>query len=135
VDLVAGAFERRAEAPTVPRRASPHQTVIRHLLLGLGKFPPGISSPERVRPHDRPDPELAAAQFRMGVERTGMLVEAWPPQRQVGVFVLHPILGDLNLPEWVRFHYVHCRHHARQIQDRLLWLGRAGAAAGDRRRE
>jgi hypothetical protein len=32
----------------------------------------------------------------------------------------------LNLPEWVRFHYVHCRHHTRQIRERLRWLRKAG---------
>jgi hypothetical protein len=34
------------------------------------------------------------------------------------------MLGDLNLPEWVRFHFLHCRHHAGEISDRLKWLGK-----------
>jgi hypothetical protein len=56
---------------------------------------------------------LVAAQFRVGVERLATMVDTWPEQRQLEVFVRHPIAGDLNLPEWVRFHYVHCRHHAK----------------------
>jgi hypothetical protein len=56
---------------------------------------------------------LVAAQFGVGVERLATMVDTWPEQRQLEVFVRHPIAGDLNLPEWVRFHYVHCRHHAK----------------------
>lgn len=121
VDHVSERFAHRAEKQDMTRRASPHQTLLRHLLLGFGKFPPGIGTPDGARPEDRPDPELIQAQFRMGVERTRALIEDWPSERQVAVYVNHPILGDLNLLEWVRFHYVHCRHHARQIKRRLEW--------------
>lgn len=113
VDIVASAFERRADRGTMKRRASPHQTIVRHLLLGVGRIPTGIQSPEPVRPHEDPDPELVAAQFRVGVERLATMVDTWPEQRQLEVFVRHPIAGDLNLPEWVRFHHVHSRHHAK----------------------
>lgn len=121
VDTVAEAFARRA-AEDSKRRANPHQTLLRHLALGIGRFPPGLESPEGARPDERPEPELIQAQFRMGVERMRALAEEWPKERQQAVFVNHPILGDLNFREWVRFHYVHCRHHARQIQKRLAWL-------------
>ncbi len=122
VDLVATAFEQRADKPLMKRRATPHQTILRHLLLGVGKIPSGAQSPERVKPHEEPDPEQVMAQFRMGVERLAVLSETWPESRQLERFVRHPIVGDLNLPEWVRFHYVHCRHHAKQIGARLEWL-------------
>ncbi len=124
VDLVATAFERRADEPVMQRRATPHQTVLRHILLGVGRIPGGVEAPDVVRPHEEPDPALAMAQFRMGVERHGTLVDMWPQERQLEVFVRHPIVGDLNLPEWIRFHYVHCRHHARQLERRLAWLRR-----------
>ncbi|HEY2824591.1 MAG TPA: DinB family protein [Gemmatimonadales bacterium] len=125
LDGVAAAFEPRAQKFGMMRRASPGQALLRHLVLGLGKFPPGREAPERSRPTERPDPEAAVAQFRMGVERTSELVNQWPEQRQVEVFVKHPVFGDLNLKEWVRFHYVHCRHHSRQVANRLKWLAKA----------
>lgn len=125
LDGVAAAFEPRAQKFGMIRRATPGQHLLRHLVLGLGKFPPGREAPEKSRPADRPDPEAAVAQFRMGVERTTSLVAQWPRGRQVEVFVKHPVFGDLNLPEWVRFHFVHCRHHARQIEARLKWLAKA----------
>jgi hypothetical protein len=81
-------------------------------------------SPEPVRPHEEPDPELVKAQFRMGVEHLARLANSWPARKQLELYVRHPIVGDLNLPDWVRFHFVHCRHHAKQIEDRLHWLKR-----------
>jgi hypothetical protein len=30
----------------------------------------------------------------------------------------HPILGPLTAEQWRKFHWVHGRHHARQIRER-----------------
>lgn len=122
VDLVATLFERRADASGMRRRSKPYQSVLRQLLLGVGRIPSGLKAPEVSRPSDHPDPELITAQFRMGVERLKGFDEAWPDERKGNVFVAHPLLGDLNLPEWVRFHYLHCRHHAGQIKRRRAGL-------------
>ncbi len=132
VDLSSSVFERRAEKQDMIRRSTPGQSVLRHLYLGLGRYPAGRKAPESTQPSEHPDSDLMVAQFRMGVERFTTLLDTWPDKRQLEVFVQHPLLGDLNLPEWVRFHYVHCRHHARQIRDRLRWLRRE---TRDERRE
>jgi transposase len=126
VDRVGDVFERRAAKINMRRRARPHHAVVRHLVLGLGRLPGGLKAVEGTEPANRPEPELIAAQFRMAVERLRQLTHDWPAERQVGRFVRHPLLGDLNLPEWVRFHYLHCRHHARQIEERLEWLRSSG---------
>jgi hypothetical protein len=122
VDRSSAVLEERAGKTGMLRRSTPGQAVLRHLLLMLGQFPRGRQAPEATRPPVQPDVDLVSAQYRMGVERFARLVESWPEERQVGVFVKHPFLGDLNLPEWVRFHYVHGRHHARQIRERLRWI-------------
>lgn len=124
VDLVAAAFERRQDKTGMRRRAKPYQTVLRHLVLGLGRIPGGLKAPGFTRPEERPDPELIVAEFRMGVEKLREFAATWPRERQKSLFVGHPMLGDLNFPEWVRFHYLHCRHHAGQIRQRVEWLRR-----------
>lgn len=121
-DVVATQFAGLEEAPAMERVCTPKQALARHVVLGLGKPPRLKRMPSVVRPEERPDPELARAQFRMGVERMLHFVETWPMERQVGLFVKHPGLGDLNLPEWGRFLYVHCRHQAHNIRVRLRWL-------------
>jgi hypothetical protein len=122
VDAVVSRLEECAGRSDMERRATPGQHLLRHLALGVGKLPPGHRSPEVAPPPERPDPELATAQYRMAVERMAGLVETWTPEQQQRVFVHHPVLGDLNLPEWVRFFYVHDRHYAHQIEVRRRWL-------------
>jgi hypothetical protein len=122
IDVVAKLFAERAEKKGMRRRAKPHETVMRHLVLGAGRIPglPRVS--DLARPEDEPDRDLTTAQFRMGIEEFSRFSENWPEERREAVFVRHPLLGDLNLAEWVRFHYLHCRHHAREIRDRVRWL-------------
>jgi hypothetical protein len=122
LDAVGLKLEERAERRDLRRRATPKQHLIRHLILGVGKIPSGHKTPERSSPGERPDPELTTAQYRMGVERLARLVDTWPSAQQERIFVRHPVVGDLNLPEWVRFFYVHNRHHVHQIEVRLRWL-------------
>ena len=31
----------------------------------------------------------------------------------------HPVIGPLTADEWRKFHWVHGRHHARQIRERI----------------
>lgn len=120
VDGAAGALQHRAaEDAAQGRRSKPHQAVMRNLVLGLGRMPPGLRTAFPSVPDDHPDPELVVAQFRMGVERLRAMDETWPEERKLGTYALHPVLGDLNYPEWVRFHFLHCRHHANQIRERV----------------
>jgi DinB superfamily len=127
VDVVATLFAEIEDTGPMQRRSKPHQAVLRHLMLGAGEIPGGLKSPVEMEPSNHPDPELMAAEFRMGVEMTRGLVEKWPEERQQSVFVTHPRLGDLNLPEWVRFHYLHCRQHGEEIKKRMEWIGNSAA--------
>lgn len=124
VDTIATAFEAQADAKPRGRDASPRQHLLRHLLLGAGKLPKPRAISERNRPGERPDPELVTAGFRMGVERLVSLTESWPAPKQEGIFVPHPVLGELNLPEWGRFFYVRGRQYTHQIEVRRRWLAR-----------
>ncbi len=126
VDLVATGFEMRADKAGMERRATPAQSVVRHMLLGPGQLPEDIEAPDYTMPSEEADRQEISARFRMGVERTRALLDAWPEERKLEVFLRHPIMGDLNLPEWVRFHYVHCKHHRQQIEVLLKWLEKKG---------
>ena len=122
-DLVANGFASLPEDEEKEREATPSQAVMRHALLGSGELPKGMRAPDISEPSEDPEPELVIARFRMGIERTRALLDDWPEERQVKLFLRHPVLGDLNLPEWVRFHFVHCTLHARQIEKRMGDLG------------
>ena len=121
-DRVALAFESDADATSADRRATPRQQLLRHLLLSAGKLPRPRRIPEGTYPVERPDPELIEAAYRMSVERLAALVETWPQERQENTYFRHSVLGDLNLPEWVRYFVVKGRHYAHQIEVRRRWL-------------
>ena len=133
VDAIVQRLEERKDRADLVRRATARQQLMRHLLLGVGRIPPGRKTPAATRPDDRPDPKLATAQYRMALARLTTLAETLPPERQARLYAKHPYIGDLNLPEWVRFFYVHNRHHAHQIAVRLRWLRRQPRVAKTRR--
>ncbi len=122
IDLVGEAFDELSGADAMKRQAKPYQSALRHLTLGVGKYPGTLKALPHATPDAKPDPELVAAQFRMGVEQYKALASEWPTEKQLARFVPHPMLGDLNFPEWVRFHYLHCRHHASEIEQRVRHL-------------
>ena len=133
IDAVVQRLEARKDRTDMVRRANARQQLIRHLLLGIGRIPPGRRTPAATHPDDKPDPKLATAQLRMALARLATLAETVPPEQQARLYVQHPYVGDLNLPEWVRFFYVHNRHHAHQIAVRLRWLRRRPRASKARR--
>jgi DinB superfamily len=120
LDSSARAFEtRRAKPPMQRRRRTARELLGYWLVFGLGRTVPGREAPAAVRPAERPEPAAVERQLREGVERFLVLGRTLLPDRRADLFVKNPALGDLTLPEWLRFHVWHCAHHARQIRARL----------------
>jgi len=103
---------------------------------GAGSAPsPDELAPGQPGSPDGPDPGSSGLAAVLEIEEEPHEDPVVPvlsvyTERQLAVFANNPALGDLNLPEWVRFHFVHCRHHAKQIQARLRWLTARKAKAG-----
>ena len=89
------------------------------LVLRIGWVPSGRRAPAATVPAERPDPQAVERQLRDGVARFLALERELLPARATDLFVKNPALGDLTLPEWLRFHVRHCEHHTRQIRARL----------------
>ncbi len=114
-----GFEERRARDPMVRRPLKLRERIAKTLVLDLGLFPPFMQAPERSIPPDRVERGAAEMHFRTGFERIQDVGRLLLPARARDLFVKHPRLGDLTLPEWMEFHVRHARHHARQIRQRL----------------
>jgi hypothetical protein len=110
---------RRAHAPMRRRARSAREVASYVLTLYIGWVPPGVEAPAAVRPAERPERDVVERQLREGVARFLALERALLPARRDDLFARHPVLGDLSLPEWMRFHCWHCAHHAQQIRARL----------------
>ena len=111
--------ERRAKPPMARRPRTARELVGTFLIFGLRWFPPGFQAPERTAPAPRVEHAAAEARFRAGLAAWEQLERDLLPQRPRDLFVKHPALGDLTMGEWIRFHHIHARHHARQIRDRV----------------
>lgn len=99
------------------RPSTPLERVAGWLVFRVGWTPPGVRAARGTTPPARVEAADAERHFRDGLARWAALESV--PGRAAVAFVKHPRLGDLDLDEWGRFHAWHCRHHAKQIRQRL----------------
>jgi hypothetical protein len=89
------------------------------LVVRFGYLPSGRKAPERVIPRG-----MGAAAVRQAIFPEIQRMESglrecentFGPKTKI---MDHPFLGPLTAAEWRKFHWVHGRHHARQIRQRL----------------
>ena len=110
---------RRNHAPMSRRPRTPAETVARLFIFGFRWFPPGRKAPERATPAPGVTRAAAEAHFLAGIEAWDQVDRTLLPERRANLFVKHPRMGDLTVEEWMRFHVIHARHHARQIRERV----------------
>ncbi len=112
--------ERRAKGSMARRSRTARELVARLLVFGLRWFPPGFRAPDGAAPAARVDRAAVVARFRRGLALWEQVERDLLPTRRHDLFVKHPALGDLTMDEWLRFHLIHARHHARQIRERVV---------------
>ena len=87
-------------------------------LISFGFFPAGREAPKHIIPTGELDLGAVLDAVRRDLAR---LDEAATRAQQAlgsGKMLDHPILGALTVDQWMKFHEVHTRHHAKQIQER-----------------
>lgn len=100
-------------------RATVKQRVATLLVVNLGYLPEGRKAPERATPRGMPPEEVQRA-IVPELQKMGAGLDDC--ERRFGTrtkIMDHPFLGPLTAGEWRKFHWVHGRHHARQIRDRM----------------
>jgi hypothetical protein len=100
-------------------RATLKQRVAALLVVNLGYLPEGRKAPERVTPRGM-QPEQVQGAIVPELQRMGSGLDEC--ERRFGArtkIMDHPFLGPLTAGEWRQFHWVHGRHHARQIRERM----------------
>ncbi|MGI8672845.1 MAG: DUF1569 domain-containing protein [Luteitalea sp.] len=102
----------RGTAPSISQRA----WVV--MVVTLGYLPSGVRAPAVTLPQGLPGDE-AQAFVRAGLHDLDSAAERclvrFGPRTRVAN---HPRLGGFTVPQWCRFHWVHTRHHMRQIAAR-----------------
>jgi hypothetical protein len=105
------------------RRPTLRERAAAWVVLDLGHFPTGVKAPAVALPSPSPTPtvreDALAALARLdraataAEERFGRLTK----------LANHPVLGPFDARQWRQFHFVHTRHHMKQIA-RLTKRGR-----------
>jgi Protein of unknown function (DUF1569) len=85
------------------------------LVTGLGHFPKGRKSPERVLPKGMPPQDVVSA-FTHALAAMDAAITQCETRFGKRKLMDHPILGPLTAQQWRKFHSVHGHHHLKQIQ-------------------
>ena len=89
------------------------------LVVGAGYLPSGRKAPERAIPRGMGVEEVRQAIFPE-IQKMESGLRDCENKFGRGIKILdHPFLGPLTAGQWRKFHWVHGRHHARQIRERL----------------
>ena len=112
-------FERCLEKGA-PLATSPtfKQTLQQFALINLGYFPEGRQAPKHILPTGELDLNAVLGAVRRDLARLDDVAIKAKQALGSGKMLDHPILGALTVDQWLKFHVVHSRHHARQIASR-----------------
>jgi hypothetical protein len=114
----AGLARRLSKGDAPERTRTLRQAAIRTLIVTMGYFPPGRTAPAMVVPQGRPFPDVAAGLDDHLDELDRCLSEGERAFGATRAVLDHPVIGPFSVADWRRFHWVHTRHHLRQIQAR-----------------
>ena len=81
-------------------------------------MPGGRKAPERVLPKGMPREQVLEELWPAILRMDALLSECEAHFGRRTKFMSHPVLGPLTAAQWRKFHWVHGRHHVRQILDR-----------------
>ena len=89
------------------------------VLINFGYFPDGAKSPPHALPRGMAPQEVRSVLFAE-IDRMESAFDDCERHFGAATKIMdHPILGPLTVEQWRKFHFVHGRHHARQIRQRL----------------
>ena len=113
------AFERCLQAGK-PLASAPSlkQRIAATLVTEFGYFPEGRKSPDHACPKGI-SPEKVVADICPQIAAMDKIIaqceERFGSRKKV---LDHPVLGPLTVSQWRKFHWVHGRHHVKQIVER-----------------
>jgi len=114
------AIARRLESgKPVTKVGSLKQRIAVFMITGLGYFPEGVKAPAVAVPRGVP-PDLVRETIFAEIEKMAAALDECEQRFGPRTKILdHPILGPLNVNQARKLHFLHGRHHARQIRERI----------------
>jgi hypothetical protein len=125
-NTVVGMRKRLESGRPTNRRPTAKERLHTFVLTRLGYFPTGRAAPEGVVPQGVPPREAFNSIRQNLIAMDGAIADCEARFGSKIKIANHPSLGPLTAREWRRFHYVHTRHHMRQIRGLRAQLQSAG---------
>lgn len=86
-------------------------------VVELGRFPAGREAPKQVRPSGSQDGRKILSDALDHLVNMDTALASCESRFGTGTRIVdHPILGALSVSQWRKFHAIHARHHAPQIE-------------------
>lgn len=112
---------------TEVRPATMKESVATALVVEIGHMPKGRSAPQGTVPKGVAA-EQVVADIRANLGAMEGTIAECEKRFGPGKLAMHPVLGPLSASQWRKFHWVHTRHHIKQIEAMKRQMGRAAAA-------
>jgi hypothetical protein len=103
------------QGKTLSRTPSLADRVRTVVVVSLGYMPHGRKAPERSRPRGMPAEEVVKAVGTEIIRMDDLLAQCEARFGRSTRILDHPVLGPLTAAQWRKFHWVHGRHHVKQI--------------------
>ena len=92
------------------------QRIVNMLVMDFGYFPAGRKSPEGAKPKGM-SAETVLGEINGRIVQLDEVIAKCESKFGKRAFVAdHPVLGPITMQQWRKFHWVHGRHHIRQIE-------------------
>jgi hypothetical protein len=99
----------------VATRPSPYHRVAAFLVTGVGYFPSGRKAPGFAEPVGIAPDQVLSDVFANLARMDDLISQCESRHGSVTPIADHFILGPLSAAQWRKFHFLHARHHSRQI--------------------
>jgi Protein of unknown function (DUF1569) len=110
-------FQRCLEAGKPLARAPLMKDRMRTFVVtGLGHLPTGRQAPERTRPRGMAVDEITRGIAPQILAMDEVIAQCEARFGKCTRVLDHPVLGPLTARQWRKFHWIHGRHHLKQIQ-------------------
>lgn len=96
-------------------RASMKQRMQALVVVGFQHMPEGRQAPANTRPKGLPGVKVRSEVGAKIVEMDAIIAQCEARFGRSQRLLDHPILGPLTAAQWRKFHFVHGRHHVKQL--------------------
>jgi len=100
------------------------------VVTGLGYLPNGRKAPERTQPRGMLPDEITREIGPQISVMDDLITQCEARFGKRSRVLDHPFLGPLTARQWRKFHWVHGRHHMKQIQELRHFINREGFRGG-----